>query len=93
MPIDTLIDPAEPFRGMAERIAALARRDEFAGAIVFVPPVDAGRGLEAVDILLTSAAAEKDVAFFWSTVKSKVEIAVAEANQRYMDHNSPYGRR
>lgn len=86
-------DPASPFEAMAARIAAI-KPAEFAGAIVFVPPADPQHGLEPVDMLLTSASPQRDIAFFWSTVKAKVEAAISEVQLRYMDRSEgPFGRR
>jgi hypothetical protein len=73
---DTVTTPADVFRAMAARID---RNDpaEFAGAILIVPPPSSdGRGGDPIEILLIDP--HRDLANFWSTVKSKAQIGADE---------------
>jgi hypothetical protein len=70
-------DPAKPFEAMAERIAQNASQP-FGGAVVIVPPA----GAAPIEMLMLDPAS--DLAMFWATIKTKIEIllATAEAEKR-----------
>jgi hypothetical protein len=77
------VTSAELFRVMAERIDRNPS-EEFGGAVLIVPPA----GGEAIEILLIDP--KKDLAAFWGTVQAKVQVAVAEMQER---QNSAFGMR
>jgi hypothetical protein len=77
--------PADAFRDMAARIER-NEASEFAGALLLVPP-DGG---DPVELLLVNPA--HDLAFFWSTIHSKVQVAAREFEERARS-NDPFGRR
>lgn len=68
-------EPAQHFSDMAARIQR-ADPQEFAGAIVIVPPEG-----DPIAILI-SEAPHPDLPQFWSIAKTRVEIRLAEAQQK-----------
>jgi hypothetical protein len=78
-------EPSEHFRAMAERIERNAP-EEFAGALLVVPP----GAEEPIAILLVNP--KQDLAAFWATVASTIQVAAAEFQQR-MQNPDPFGRR
>lgn len=65
---------ADVFREMASRIERNASED-FGGAAVIIPPDG-----EAVEVLLLDS--KRDASQFWSTVKTRVELALSEIQER-----------
>lgn len=63
--------PAQHFADMAKRIERI-EGTEFAGAVVVVPPDG-----EAIAFLLTDP--RPDIAQFWGSTKSRIEVAAADA--------------
>lgn len=80
-----MTDPAKHFADMASRIERV-EAGEFAGAVVVVPPGDG----QPISFMLTDPS--PNVAQFWSSVLSRVQIAGAEA-QDDDTNRSPFGRR
>lgn len=76
-------DRSAVFRAMADRIDLNAGQD-FGGAVVIVPPTG-----EPVEMLLLDNA--QHAAMFWSTVKTRADIALAEANE--VQHPQSFGGR
>lgn len=64
---------ASAFLGMARRVEAV-EADEFAGAVVIVPPGDDAKAIEFV-----TSDPNPDLIQFWASIKSRVEVAYAEA--------------
>ena len=79
------VDPADVFRAMAERIAR-NKSEEFAGALLVVPP----KAEDPIEILLVNP--KQDLAAFWATVASTIQVAAAEFQQR-MQNPDPWSRR
>lgn len=79
-------DAAERFRAMAATIDhnALAT---FGGAVVIVPPANAG---EPIELLILDLKA--DPAQFWSTIDTRIKIKLAELDERQRA-NQAFGRR
>lgn len=67
---------AKPFTDMAARIEAIDR-EEFAGAVVIVPPSDSGEPI----IVLTSDPSKHPIQF-WSGLKSRVDVATTEVMEQ-----------
>lgn len=69
-------DPALRFSAMAERITHNANQS-FGGAVVIVPPSG-----DPIEILMLDP--HSDIAMFWGTIRSKIDIllATAEAEKR-----------
>lgn len=66
-----MIDPAQFFRDMADRVEKIGE-NEFAGAAVVVPP----GGGEPIALLLVDP--KQDLVQFFATVKSRVEVVTSE---------------
>ena len=69
-------DPAKRFSAMAERIEHMGTRPAlagFGGAVVIVPPSPG----EPIEILMLDPHA--DLAMFWGTIRTKIDIALANA--------------
>ncbi len=64
--------PEKRFADMAIRIAHNASQS-FGGAVVIVPPA----GAEPIEILMLDPHA--DLAMFWGTIRTKIDIALANA--------------
>lgn len=82
---------SEPFRKMAERID-LNKADDFCGAFVIIPPAlpnETSTDRQAEVLLLNN---RKEAAMFWSLVKGRAEIAIAELDQSERAGNQ-FGRR
>ncbi len=77
--------PQSHFRAMAERIEK-NDLDEFSGALLVVPP----GGEEPISILLVNP--KRDLAAFWATVASTIQVAAAEFQERARN-NDPFQRR
>lgn len=77
-------NPAEFVRAMAERIERNAP-EEFAGALLVVPP----GADEPIAILLVNP--KQDLAAFWATVASTIQVAAAEFQQK-MQNPDPWRR-
>ena len=75
-------DNAQPFRAMAERIAR-NDPDEFAGALLIVPPQG-----EPVEYLAINP--KQDVAAFWGAVQAYVQRVLAEMEEK---QRNPFGGR
>lgn len=73
------------FTDMARRVSLIAP-EEFAGAMVVVPPGD------AEPIAFLTASPKPNLIQFWSAVKSLVETAYTEAMQSAMQQD-PWARR
>jgi hypothetical protein len=77
-----LVEPKDT--AAADRFTAMAKRIEqnadqpFGGAVVIVPP----SGASPIEMLMLDPAS--DLAMFWATIKTKIEIllATAEAEKR-----------
>lgn len=67
-------DPGSHFVAMVQRLGKI-EASEFAGAVVIVPPNG-----DPISILI-SEAPRPDLPQFWSIVKTRVEIRMAEAIQ------------
>lgn len=67
------VDNANPFKAMAETIE-LNKEKSFSGAFVIAPP-----GRDTVEIILLNN--KPDPAMFWSLVRTRAEIALAEIQQ------------
>jgi hypothetical protein len=65
-------DQAKSFTAMAERIEQNATQP-FGGAVVIVPP---GTG-QAIEMLMLDP--NSDLAMFWSTIRTKIDILLASA--------------
>jgi hypothetical protein len=78
-------DHASAFRRMADKIDT-NRENGFAGAFVIVAPDGSAHSA----LLLDDAA---DAAMFWSTIKTRVDIAIGEIEANERQGASPYGRR
>ncbi len=78
-------DPADHFDEMASRIRRNAPA-EFSGALLVVPP----GGEEPISILLVNP--KRDLAAFWATVASTIQVAAAEFQERARN-NDPFQRR
>ena len=70
-------DPAKPFSDMAALVAHNAQ-NSFGGACVIVPPPNAGANVE-----LLMLDPKVDPAQFWSTLKTKIEIVLAELDAKH----------
>ena len=69
-------DPARLFSNMADRIkhmSASPAAGGFGGAVVIVPPGSA----DPIEILMLDPHA--DLAMFWGTIRTKIDIALANA--------------
>jgi hypothetical protein len=81
------VSTAHPFDEMSARIAKI-NPDEFAGAIVVVPPGDG----EPIAFLTTDP--KPDLMQFWATVKSRIEVRATEAMQaEAANQRDPWGGR
>lgn len=78
-------EPAEFFRSMADRIDR-NKPEEFSGALLVVPP----GADKPIEILLINPA--QDLAAFWATVSSTIQVAAAEFQQK-MQNPDPWARR
>jgi len=81
-------DLADPFLAMAKRIGAI-EQDEFAGAVVIVPP-----GGDPIEFMLSDVA--PNAAAFWAIAKSRVDVRTQEIindEERQRQQNLAYGRR
>lgn len=69
-------DPAKLFANMADRIKHMGSSPAlagFGGAVVIVPPT----GGDPIEILMLDPHA--DLAMFWGTIRTKIDIALANA--------------
>lgn len=80
-------DPSVPFDLMHHRIVHNAA-NAFGGAAVIVPPEGGG---ESIEILLLDS--KGDPAQFWSTVRSRIEIKLAELDAAQRNQTAFGGRR
>lgn len=78
-------DNAALFREMAERIK-LNEANGFGGAVVIVPP----KGAAGITSLMVE---DGDPAFFWSTLKSRIDLALAQLAEQEAQARGGYGRR
>jgi hypothetical protein len=65
------------FRAMADAIDHNAATQTFGGAVVIIPPVNAGEPIEMLVLDLKA-----DPAQFWSTIKTRIEIKLAELDEQ-----------
>ena len=65
-------DPAKCFSAMADRITKNADQP-FGGAVVIVPPTPG----QSIEILMLDP--NSDMALFWGTIRTKIDIALANA--------------
>jgi hypothetical protein len=72
--MSTTVGIERPFTEMAERIARIAG-EEFAGAVVIVPPGD------SEPIAFVTSDPRPDLIQFLAAVKARVEIAFSEAQE------------
>ena len=70
-----MADPAEMFDEMAARIRAI-NPQEFAGAVLIVPP--AVNGIASEPIVVLTQEATPSLEHFWGTAKVRVDHAVSE---------------
>jgi hypothetical protein len=71
--------PADLFRAMADRID-LVKPEEFAGAVLIVPPTVDIQGLpEPIEVLVVEAVPNPD--HFWGSVKARVEVATGQVQE------------
>jgi hypothetical protein len=71
-------DPALYFEAMAARIRSNTPKD-FAGALLVVPP----GGEEPIELLMIDP--KQDLAHFWATIHSKVQVSAQEFQQRHQN--------
>ena len=82
-----------PKNEAAERFTAMAAAIEhnagatFGGAVVIIPPPNGG---EPIELLILDLKA--DPAQFWSTIKTRIEIKLAELDERQRSQQA-FGRR
>lgn len=69
------VGPETAFMTMAQRIIHNAGAD-FGGAAVIIPPTNGG---EAIELLILDLKA--DPAQFWSTIRTRIDIKLAELDQ------------
>ena len=69
-------DPAKPFSDMAALVAHNAA-NSFGGACVIVPPAGAGSNVE-----LLMLDPKLEATQFWATLKTKIEIVLAELDAK-----------
>lgn len=81
---------SDAFRKMASRIDANEDAD-FCGAFVIVPPNQTGEGDQQAEVLLLNN--RKDAAMFWSLVRGRAEVAIAELAQNERAGNQWPGAR
>jgi hypothetical protein len=83
--------PATKFREMADRIDHNVD-SRFAGAVVIIPPTaeQGGYGGDPIEILMLDPSGNP--AQFWSTLKTRVEITLAELQERERAQTG-FGRR
>lgn len=79
-----LRDNAKPFDGMAEKVRG-NQENGFAGAFVIVPPTGRPQTLLLLD-------EEADSVIFWSTLQTRVQIALKQIEDEEHGANV-YGRR
>lgn len=79
-------DPAARFRAMSERITHNAN-EVFGGAVVIIPPANAGDPIELLMLDL-----QADPAQFWATIKTRIEIRLSELDERQRT-NQAFGQR
>lgn len=72
------------FRAMAARIERNPE-NEFAGALLIVPPADQNGARETIEHL--AVATKPDMAAFWGTASAKIEIAKAIFDQQQLDRS------
>ena len=77
-------DPSSFFKEMAQAIEH-NRNQGFGGAVVIVPPTGGGDNIEL--LILDSKA---DIAQFWSTIKTRIDIRLADLDQKA---RGPFGGR
>lgn len=82
---DEKLFPDAAFTTMAQKIKMNAAQG-FAGAFVIYPP-----GAEPVSMLFLDEKA--DAGLFWSSLKSRVEMAIAELDDVERRNQSGFGRR
>ena len=86
-----LLEPSAP--EAAQRFTAMAAAIEhnagatFGGAVVIIPPTNGG---EPIELLILDLKA--DPAQFWSTIKTRIEIKLAELDERQRSQQA-FGRR
>ena len=86
-----LLEPPAP--EAAQRFTAMAAAIEhnaaatFGGAVVIIPPTNGG---EPIELLILDLKA--DPAQFWSTIKTRIEIKLAELDERQRSQQA-FGRR
>lgn len=78
-------DNAALFREMADRIK-LNEANGFGGAVVIVPP----KGATGITSLMVE---DGDPAFFWSTLKSRIDLMINQLAEQEARQNQPFGRR
>jgi hypothetical protein len=78
-------DNSTPFTKMADRIK-LNINDNFGGGFVIVDPSG-----DIKELLLLNNT--KDLAMFWSTVRTIADMSIAEAEQASRGSGSAFGRR
>lgn len=83
--------PADLFRAMADRIEAM-KPDEFAGAILIVPPETDAQDLPGPIEVLTIEA-QPDIAHFWGGAKIRVDAAAADVQQVVLSRKTGMGYR
>lgn len=83
--------PADLFRAMASRIEAM-KPEEFAGAILIVPPDTDAQDLPgAIEVLTIEA--QPDIGHFWGGAKIRVDAAAADVQQALLTRKSGMGFR
>lgn len=87
MEIERPAQAANAFTDMASRITLNAKQG-FGGAFVIVPPATGG---EPVETLILDN--KQDAATFWSLLKTRCDIAIAELQQREHEKNQSFGGR
>lgn len=79
---------AAPFSDMATRIGHNAG-SEFGGAVVIVPPGDG----PVIEMLLLNKVDDRTEAAFWSLLKARTDMVLADIQDRERQAASGFGRR
>ena len=79
-------EAADRFTAMAAAIEHNASAT-FGGAVVIIPPINGG---EPIELLILDLKA--DPAQFWSTIKTRIEIKLAELDEKQRSQQA-FGRR
>lgn len=82
--------PAELFEAMAERIRAM-KPEEFAGAILIVPPASQVGAGEPIEVLTVEGSPNED--HFWGSTKMRVDARVAAFQEELRRRTSGMGFR